>query len=521
MKRFKFIKIPNSDSPIFENSFIDKHCNFNGDEVFIESVGHSWNYPTQIKGWRDWDFPEQIQRIFRDVMEFSISENDTIVTIVKNPFEILFDYFHSDWANCRIHYGFDTQSYTIDDFQKFVDIYLDKSIVFHAPSLRNSLFSQLKDVNGNWLLNDNSIILRYENLESDIKKFSDMTKLSIIDTSDNEIKNKKPCEWYEAYRKDQIKKLNNLWEVDLKYFKYEYAPPMVSTEEPKIIEPIQKDDKNMEITNKPKIAICFSGHIRDLERTKHYWNSIIKEYDMDVYASFWDEENSEIGDTLENFHRLYNVKKVEVESFKSFESSTLSLIREYINPPSDIQEYLRESAKRFDALPMWYKIWKANMLSKSFDIDYDVVVRARTDSHFNGYLDILKNDCLNIPFGMNKTHQWENSEGMNDIFAFGNQRIMDYYSMTFLYMMEHLNKEQYMIPAEHFLHVHMNKVSVPIKFIPEYITITRTAKGGNDEVYNQSFQKSDEIIKSDFMQLSPNPNVKWITPIKNLFNDFS
>ena len=511
---FKFIKIPNTNSTIFDNSFLNKPFNLDGYDDIIESLGHSWNYPTQIKGWRDWDFPEQIQNVFRDVMEFSLNTDDRIITIVRNPFEMLFSYFHNDWASCRTHYGFDTQSYTINDFQKFVDIYLDKSIVFHAPAFRNSLFSQLKDINGNWLLNDNSIVLRFEKLDDDIKKLSNIIGIEIIDSSD-ESEDVESYDWYESYRNDQIQKLTKLWKVDLDYFGYEFSK---ITDEPKTIEPIKKDNKVMEINNKPKIAICFSGHIRDLERTKEYWNHIIKQNDMDVYASFWDEENYEIGDTLENFHRLYNVKKVEVESFKSFESSTLNLIRDYISPPTDIQEYLRESAKRFDSLPMWYKIWKANMLSKTFDITYDIIVRARTDSHFNGYVDIIDNGCLNIPFGMNKTHQWDNSEGMNDIFAFSNPKIMDYYSMTFLYMMEHLNKGHYMIPAEHFLHTHMNKVSIPIKFIGEYITITRTAKGGNDEIYNQSFLKTDEIIKSDFKELSPNPNVKWTVPIKKLFD---
>ena len=517
MKELKFIKIPKTGSTFFEKNFHSKYANIDGEEYFINSVGHSWLYPTQIKGWRDWDFPEQIPNIFRDVMEFSLNPTDKIVTLIRNPFEILFSYFNYDWGSCRTHYGFDLQSYTIDDFQKFVDIYLDKSIVFHAPSLRNSLFSQLKDINGNWILNDDSIVLRFENLNKDINNFCSISGLDIIDSSDtaqNSAKNSKPCKWYEAYRDDQIDKLNQLWKDDLEYFGYSFYK---EDEEPIVVEPIFKNKTNMNISKNPKIAICFSGHIRDLERTKEYWSHIIKENDMDVYASFWDEENYEIGDTLENFHRLYNVKKVEIESFKSFESSTLSLVREYISPPTDIQEYLRESAKRFDSLPMWYKIWKANMLSKSFDIDYDIIVRARTDSHFNGYVDIVDNGYLNIPFGMNRTHQWENSEGMNDIFAFGNPKIMDYYSLTFLYMMEHLNKGHYMIPAEHFLHTHMNKVSIPIKFIDEYITITRTAKGGSDEIYNQSFLKTNEIIKSDFMDLNPNPNVNWTIPIKKLF----
>ena len=69
---------------------------------------------------------------------------------------------------------------------------------------------------------------------------------------------------------------------------------------------------------KPKIALCFSGEIRDLERTKDYWSKLIKEYDMDVYGSFWDTYNYENWDTIENFNKIYNVKNVEVENYNSF-----------------------------------------------------------------------------------------------------------------------------------------------------------------------------------------------------------
>ena len=35
-----------------------------------------------------------------------------------------------------------------------------------------------------------------------------------------------------------------------------------------------------------KIALCFSGQMRDLDETKNFWTGLIKKYNMDVYASF-------------------------------------------------------------------------------------------------------------------------------------------------------------------------------------------------------------------------------------------
>ena len=39
---------------------------------------------------------------------------------------------------------------------------------------------------------------------------------------------------------------------------------------------------------------------------------------MDVYASFWDIENDELGDTLNNFLTIYTPKKYEIESVKKY-----------------------------------------------------------------------------------------------------------------------------------------------------------------------------------------------------------
>jgi hypothetical protein len=39
-----------------------------------------------------------------------------------------------------------------------------------------------------------------------------------------------------------------------------------------------------------KIALCFSGFIRDLDESKTFWTELIEKHKIDVYASFWDTE---------------------------------------------------------------------------------------------------------------------------------------------------------------------------------------------------------------------------------------
>ena len=502
--RLLYIDIPNAGNEIFNKNFVNKVVELDNLFVPIHSTGTSWNYPAQIKGWRDWDFTSQSEGKFRDVDEFGYASVDILATTVRNPFNLLYQYFINDWAWCRKYHNLPTDNHTIADFHKFVDIYLDRSIVFHAPLFRKSLFSQLKDINGKWLLTDTSIILRYESIEADINKFRKHVNLTDINLESLP----KQIDYFNMYTKAQVKLLKVLWKDDLDYLGYEFGKTIQSKT---ISNPPQKEPKN-----KKKIAICFSGEIRDLERTKDYWSKLIKEYDMDVYASFWNVENEENGDTFDNFHRLYDVKKTEVESFKSFEQSTLSQLRMGINPPNSLQQHLRDSCMNFGTLSMWYKIWRANLLTKELDIDYDIVIRARTDIFFDERLDITENEMFNIPYGRVKTSDWKDSDGICDLFAYGSPKLMDYYSTCLFYMMEHLNKDYYMVPHEFFLHTHINKVSVPTRFLGTNLTITRTSKGSDDELYCKGVDVKEEILQSDFMELTPNSELRWRGDIKNI-----
>jgi hypothetical protein len=502
----KFIKIPGTESTLFETRLHGKHGKLDEVGSLFYSVGHSWNYQTQIKGWLDWDYPNQKQGEYRDVHIYTLNDTDIITTIIRNPFEILFQYFKDDWAWCKRYSKLtDTKNYLQDDFQKFVDNYIDNSLPFHSPALRRSLYSQLKDINGKWLLNERSIVLRHETLSDDLKKFQNITNINTEGTySENEFTSEYILSQYTT---EQIKKLTHIWSDDMKYFGY-------TIDTTKIVESVNPD----KIKKNPKIAICFSGHIRDLDRTKDYWTKLIKQYDIDVYASFWDTKNEELGDTIDNFHRIYDVKKVEVESYSAFESSTLSILRLGINPPSFLLSHLKESCQDFGTMPMWYKIWRANLLTRAYNTEYDIVIRARTDTYLDDKMDIIQNNMLNVPYGRVRTVRWSDSDGISDLFAYGTPKIMDYYSACYFFMMEHMSKGHYMVPHEHFLHTHLNKISIPIRFMGSNIIITRTSKGTTDEVYCKGDNVHEHILQSDFMDLNPNTEVSWRTPLKHNFN---
>ena len=217
-----FVKIPRTASTFFEYNFYNKIINYEGETHRIISVGHSWLYPTKIKGWLDWDNPTQEQCIFRNVLTYGIPPKERIVTIVRNPFDLFLSYYNYNWAWCRKHHKLDEVNFSITDFRKFVDIYIDENEQFHAPALKSSLFSQLKDIDGNWVINDSTILLRFENLNEDLDNFCKKCGLVIENRSKQAINSsgKKTTDWYRAYTNEQIIKLSKIWESDLEKFKY-------------------------------------------------------------------------------------------------------------------------------------------------------------------------------------------------------------------------------------------------------------------------------------------------------------
>lgn len=267
-----------------------------------------------------------------------------------------------------------------------------------------------------------------------------------------------------------------------------------------------------------KIALCFSGHIRDLNETKNFWTELIKKYNIDVYASFWDEENKDRGDTLNQFLTIYTPKKYEIERYDVFKETTLDIASMMVEPPSFFNDNLKKAAKEFRQISMYYKIWKANMLSKHLGIKYDLVIRARTDIVLDENFEIKYNQMLNVPMGRIKAQVWPDSESITDIFAYGTPKIMDYYSFAFLQAMQYQQAGHYMIPAEHLIHVHFSKLHIQIRNFPNYLLITRAWKDSPHEFYNKYVSPPEEsIVWSDEKQLTINPNGSFVKDIKNEF----
>jgi hypothetical protein len=259
-----------------------------------------------------------------------------------------------------------------------------------------------------------------------------------------------------------------------------------------------------------KIAFCFSGEPRELEKSSNYWENIIDHYKADVYGSFW-ETNEKYSNS---FVDIFSPKLVEFENFDAFKKTIDVFIAELSVPTYTTEDDNREWIRRVNwgianeapdyvrsanYLSMWYKIWRSNLLCSSQD--YDVVVRARTDVFFGESLEIIKNDSLNIPVGIIGNSSWENCWGYVDMFAYGNQNIMNYYSSLYLYLTRYIKEGEYFFPPENLLRVHLSQRNIDIRLFlnglfrfrdPEYCF--NNAYSGFGECTKNSL---DDILKPD------------------------
>lgn len=220
----------------------------------------------------------------------------------------------------------------------------------------------------------------------------------------------------------------------------------------------------------PKIAICFSGQLRELDKSFQYWKNLIDEYEMDVYGSFWDTE-----ETVKSLFEGLNPVSVEYEDYDSFRSTIDIFNCELIVPTYPVVNFgvtneCADHIMKNNTLSMWYKVWRSNLISKKKD--YDIIIRSRTDIYFDELI-IKENDKLNIPWGWIMNDSWSDCSGPIDMFAFGNSKIMDYYSCLWIYLTRYLKEGHYFFPAEHMLKAHLSQNNIKVEIIPTRLFLFR------------------------------------------------
>ena len=225
-----------------------------------------------------------------------------------------------------------------------------------------------------------------------------------------------------------------------------------------------------------KVAFVFSGVIRDLNRTTEIFQRKIEEFNADVYASFWDIENPEDGDTIKNFKNNFKPNHLEIESWNSFKKSTWDIIKQEYQAPRDLFEPGQVNIRDGNFFSMWYKVWRANMLTKLNPEPYDVVVRLRTDLILSDWFTPKINEFLNIPHGTVWIQNWLNCYGPHDFLAYGSPEIMDIYSSVYHYLNRYVKEGVYMYIPENTLRHHLGQFDISVRYYGDTILLR---DGGN------------------------------------------
>jgi hypothetical protein len=263
-----------------------------------------------------------------------------------------------------------------------------------------------------------------------------------------------------------------------------------------------------------KIAICYSGFLRDIQST--YLNlkkCIVGEHDIDFFIHTWDVK--EYYDEINFAKNIIKPKIIFCEKQKPFEMNPYNFINskvtpeEYQNelnlnrkklyelgedkkffpPPSEENEFNFVKDKEvlklwhygcipYNILSQYYSIHKSNELKKIYeyqnDIKYDCVMRMRSDLIFNAHIDPLNCD-MNYLYALNRGSHRGTELNLCDLFAFSSSDNMDIYSDCFLFIPTiYFTYGTDFIP-EILLDKYIQIRNIKTKKIPDIVTVIRNS----------------------------------------------
>ena len=196
------------------------------------------------------------------------------------------------------------------------------------------------------------------------------------------------------------------------------------------------------MSNKPRIAFCFSWQARTLDQTYIFFQKNLfdaaKEqwFDYDIFCAVEDDEDVDKVKLL-NPTKVEKIKSSEVE--KIISSKYKEFIEEKIN--KDYFWHQTSNDTVINALQQFYKIKKSIVLI--WDTAYDIVIRLRFDSlylrkfNFLNIKSVLQNNntiiCNKIDY-LNRSSKiffWSNSRYIEDFHFIGNSKSIAYLKNIF------------------------------------------------------------------------------------------
>lgn len=230
-----------------------------------------------------------------------------------------------------------------------------------------------------------------------------------------------------------------------------------------------------------RVSICVSGHMRSYKSCNPSMRiCLLDPFNSDIFVHTWSVlgltsfmdgpliYNKQTNREIETINQYYTPKSIVVEQQIKF------------NQTSRYGKYLVDNRNVDGVVSMFYKIYKAYELQKQYEkannFRYDITIRCRPDLYFLTPLkhewlnEALNDNCLYLP----KKGHWT---GLNDMFAFGNQFVMNHYSNLYMHLGDIAPKCPFR--PEDLLKCHIESLGIKIKFVDVDFHIKR----GNGTIF--------------------------------------
>jgi hypothetical protein len=326
-----------------------------------------------------------------------------------------------------------------------------------------------------------------------------------------------------------------------------------------------------------KIAICFSGQMRNYEYNIDWLDILRKHHNVDVYVHTWSNRGAstaldrsfppgfskfvsngmhndrpigcdiftQVIDklqpqliTYDALNQLYKPKQVIIEELPTDYDSTKSLYG--IECPKGITNHRN---RYYHNLAMFYKIWACDQLRQNTEsqegFTYDLVVRVRPDHHVTiGDLSFFNSENFeddNILYSHNKNQAGTNLPYISDQYAYGNSVAMKSYCSVWPSLADYWNENNYSEWPIHLrvngllVHKHLEINNISVRMLPKE-TILHILTGDEfdiksafdfayklpNELHSTGLALRNEVCYEYTKQLMENPEQNKIEPLKDM-----
>jgi hypothetical protein len=202
-----------------------------------------------------------------------------------------------------------------------------------------------------------------------------------------------------------------------------------------------------------KVAITLSGQARLFAESIESWNNIAQKYKADIYIHTWDDKNAPI--LASQLQNTFNTNNISIDLPLSLNT------RLY---PNRHLPYINV----YNSLSMWHSISRAYNQAMMANIDYDIVIRGRTD-FFVKDLELVNTDGIVIPYDPDKfslRFMFRGKEicGINDHFAYGHPTSMKGYVNTLNEIYSLYSDDMVDYCPENFLAASLMKQNIEVTF---------------------------------------------------------